>query len=365
MTRIAIVSLTIAHGDAVGNDALEMGRILSADGHHVGLFSSHWAKRTELSRDLSQVPEFLADDPQAILIYHHHIGWTAGLDHLRGAPCRRVVKYHNITPGRFFAGFSIDKVRICQLGREQLRDLARADCDLYLSASLYNQGELIDAGAPPERCAVVPPFHHLDRLNGLQADANVLRSLDDGRTNLLFVGRRAPHKGHRFLLDAFAAYHEHYDRHSRLLLVGKEEHKLLSYSNQLREHASRLGVLDNVFFIDGVSEAELKAYYQRATVFVLASEHEGFCVPVVEAMALQVPIVAYGAAAVPHTVGDAALVWDEPDPFLLAQSIDTVVRDAAVRRSLTDRGRRRYQQMFTNQRIERDFRNALRPLAAA
>jgi glycosyltransferase involved in cell wall biosynthesis len=365
MTRIAIVSLTIARGDAVGNDVLEMGRILTARGHLVALFSSHWVKKSEHSRDLAELADFLADDPEALLIYHHLVGWEAGLDQLRRAACRRVVKYHNVTPGRFFAGFPGDKVRICQLGREQLRELAKADCDLYLSDSPYNQGELIDAGAPVERCTVVPPFHHIDRLNQVQADPDVLRRLDDGYTNLLFVGRRAPNKGHRFLIDAFAAYHEHYDRASRLLLVGPAEHKLLSYSNQLREQASRLGVLEHVFFIDSVTEAELKAYYQRASVFVLASEHEGFCVPLVEAMALQVPIVAYGTTAVPHTVGDAGLVWDEPDPFLFAQSIDTVVRDASVRRSLTERSRRRYQQLFTNQRIERDFLHALRPLLAA
>ncbi|HZV03610.1 MAG TPA: glycosyltransferase family 4 protein [Gemmataceae bacterium] len=364
MSRIAIVSLAISPGDAVGNDALEMQRVLSARGHTVALFSSHWVKQSEYSRDIAELADYLADDPQAILIYHHAIGWTAGLDLLRRTACRRIVKYHNVTPGRFFAGFPGDTVRICQLGREQLRDLAKADCDLYLSDSPYNQGELIDAGAPADRCAVVPPFHHIDRLHNLTADPEILRHLDDGRANLLFVGRRAPNKGHRFLLDAFAVYREHYDRDSRLLLVGREDRALISYSNQLREQASRLGVLESVLFIDGVTEAELKAYYERASVFVLTSEHEGFCVPLVEAMALQVPIVAYGTTAVPHTVGDAGLVWDEPDPFLLAQSIDTVLRDEAVRRSLTERGRRRYQQLFANPRIERDFLHALRPLAA-
>src|SRR5579875_12521 len=255
MTRIAIVSLTISPGDAVGNDVLEMERVLSARGHHVALFSSHWVKKSEYSRDLAELDSFLADDPEAILIYHHLVGWKAGLDQLQRATCRRVVRYHNVTPGRFFAGFPGDKVRICQLGREQLRDLAKANCDLYLSASSYNQGELIDAGAPAERCTVVPPFHHIDRLNQLQADPEVLRCLDDGHANLLFVGRRAPHKGHRFLIDAFAAYCENYNRDSRLLLVGKEEPKFQSYSNLLREQASRLGVLDKVFFIDSASEA--------------------------------------------------------------------------------------------------------------
>jgi glycosyltransferase involved in cell wall biosynthesis len=364
MSRIAIVGLAISPGDAVGNDALEMRRILLARGHTVCLFSSHWVKSSDLTNDISKLAEFLADDPQALLIYHHAIGWSAGLDLLRRTPCHRVVKYHNVTPGRFFAGYPGDAVRICQLGREQLRGLANADCELYLSDSPYNQGELIDRGVPAERCAVVPPFHHIDRLRDLDADPEVLHHLGDGRNNLLFVGRRVPNKGHRFLLDAFAIYREHYGRNSRLLLVGREDRNLVSYSNQLREQASRLGILESVLFIDGVTDAALKAYYQSAAVFVLASEHEGFCVPLVEAMALHVPIVAYGTTAVPHTVGDAGLVWEEPDPFVLAQSIDTILRDAAVRQSLTERGRRRYQHLFANQRIERDFLHALRPLAA-
>jgi glycosyltransferase involved in cell wall biosynthesis len=364
MSRIAIVSLAISPGDAVGNDALEMQRVLSARGHVVALFSSHWVKQNEHSSDIAGLAEFLADDPQAILIYHHAIGWTAGMDLLRSTACRRIVKYHNVTPGRFFSGFPGDAMRICQLGREQLRNLAKADCDLYLSDSPYNQSELIDAGAPADRCAVVPPFHHIDRLHNLTADTEILRHLADGRTNLLFVGRRVPNKGHRFLLDAFAVHREHYDRDSRLLLVGREDRTLISYTNQLREQASRLGILENVLFIDGVTEAELKAYYERASVFVLASEHEGFCVPLVEAMSLQVPIVAYGTTAVPHTVGDAGLVWDEPDPFLLARSIDVVLHDTEVRRGLSEKGRRRYEQFFANPPIERGFLHALRPFAA-
>jgi glycosyltransferase involved in cell wall biosynthesis len=364
MSRIAIVSPVISPGDAVGNDALEMLRVLAPRGHTVELFSSHWMKNTPLTRDVAELSDFLGDDPHAVVIYHHATGWTVGLDLLRRLTCRRVVKYHNVTPARFFAGLSADMIRLCRLGREQLRDLANMKCDLYLSDSPHNQGELLEAGAPAERCAVVPPFHHIDRLNDLAADANVLRQLDDGQTNVLFIGRRAPNKGHRFLIDAFAAYHEHYDPQSRLLLVGRQDPTLIAYTNQLREQASRLGVLDRVLFIDGATDAELKAYYERASVFVAASEHEGFCVPLVEAMALRIPIVAYGSTAVPHTVGDAGLVWDEPDPFLLAQSMATVVGDASVRRRLTECGWRRYRELFANPRIQRDFLHALRPLAA-
>jgi glycosyltransferase involved in cell wall biosynthesis len=364
MTRIAILNMVVSADDAVGNDVLEMRRVLSAHGHTVVLFSSHWAQANAATRDIAELPAFLGDDPQSLLIYHHAIGWTAGIDLLRRTTCRRVVKYHNVTPGRFFAGFSNELVRICQRGREHLRDLARARCELYLSDSACNQSELLDAGADPTRCTVVPPFHHIDRLDRLNADAEVLRRLDDGCANLLFVGRRVPNKGHRFLLDAFAIYHEYYNRDSRLVLIGKEDRNLVAYSNQLREQASRLGILDRVVFLDGVTDAQLKAYYKRASAFVVASEHEGFCVPLVEAMALRVPIVAYGVAAVAHTVGDAGLIWDEPDPFLLAQSLDTVIRDRGVRRQLIERGWRRYRERFSNQRIEDDFLRALRALAA-
>ena len=364
MSRIAIVSLVVSPGDAVGNDALEMQRILSAGGHNVGLFSSHWLKKTAATKDVAELADFLADDPQAILVYHHSTGWSAGMDLLRRTTCRRVVRYHNVTPGRFFAGFPGDMVpRLPTRPRTTARVGAGRLRSLSLGFGLQSGG--IDRSRrAAERCAVVPPFHHIDRLHGLTADPKVLDQLDDGRTNLLFVGRRAPNKGHRYLLDAFAVYHEHYERNSRLLLVGRQDRSLASYTNLLREQASRLGVLDSILFIDGVSDAELKAYYQRASVFVLASEHEGFCVPVVEAMALQVPIVAYGTTAVPHTVGDAGLVWEEPDPFLLAQSIDAVVRDVDVRRQLTERGWRRYQALFANQRLERDFLHALQSIAA-
>ncbi|MGH7224465.1 MAG: glycosyltransferase, partial [Gemmataceae bacterium] len=166
--------------------------------------------------------------------------------------------------------------------------------------------------------------------------------------------------GHRYLLDAFAVYHHRYNANSRLVLIGRGEPRQDKYTQSLRQQVWRLGLSGHVIFVDSASDAELKAYYERASVFVLASEHEGFCVPVVEAMALQVPIVAYGSTAVPHTLGDAGLVWDNTDPFLLAQSIDTVVRDVTVRRGLTERGRRRYLEWFTNQRIEDDFLRALR-----
>ena len=212
---------------------------------------------------------------------------------------------------------------------------------------------------------MVPPFHHIDRLHGLTADPKVLDQLDDGRTNLLFVGRRAPEQGTPLSARRLRRLSRAL-RTQQPLALGRTPRPLIWPATPICSANKHRGwACSTASCLSTASPTpNLKAYYQRASVFVLASEHEGFCVPVVEAMALQVPIVAYGTTAVPHTVGDAGLVWEEPDPFLLAQSIDAVVRDVDVRRQLTERGWRRYQALFANQRLERDFLHALQSIAA-
>lgn len=362
MSRIAIVSPAILPGDAIGRDVLHMGRVLREQGHEVELFSTTWGKPQPRNEDDVHVRDFLADDPSALLILHHSIGWPHAVPLIAAAKCRRVVKYHNVTPAHFYDGLDVEYAELCRRGPEQLREIIAHGCDLYLADSRFNLRTLTELGADPHRCAVVPPFNDLENLLSIEADPEILRDYGDGRTNLLFVGRRAPNKGHRLLLDAFAAYHHVHNANSRLILIGRGEPKQEKYTQSLREQVWRLGLHGHVVFVDRVSDAELKAYYQCATVFVLASEHEGFCVPLVEAMALRVPIVAYGAAAVPHTVGDAGLIWDNNDPFLLTQSIAVVVADSTVHRQLTERGWQRYREHYTNQRLKRVFLRALQPL---
>ncbi len=361
MSRIAIVCPAILPGDAIGRDALHMGRVLRDQGHEVEWFSTTWGRLQPRSDNDVHVRDYLADDPSAILILHHAIGWPHAVPLIAETKCRHIVKYHNVTPPHYYDSLDVEYAELCRRGRSQLHEIIVHGCDLYLADSPLNQKDLLELGADPRRCVVLPPFNDLENLLAIKPDAEVLRDYGDGRANLLFVGRRAPNKGHRSLLDAFAVYHSRYNPNSRLVLVGKCEPKQGKYSQSLREQVWRLGLHGHVIFVDSVTVAELRAYYERAAAFVLTSEHEGFCVPLVEAMALQVPIVAYGTTAVPHTVGDAGLVWDEPDPYLLAQSIDRVVRDVAVRGSLTERGRRRYQQWFANPRLERRFVYALRP----
>jgi glycosyltransferase involved in cell wall biosynthesis len=359
MAPIAIVSPNITTGDAVGNDVLGMYRVLTARGHTVRLYADYWDIPEPSVYTVNQLPRFLKGR-SGILLYHHAIGWDLAPALLKKIHCRKIVRYHNVTPGHFFDAFDPKSAKLCRKGRDQLKALASCGCDLYLADSGYNQGELIAAGAEPSRSVVVPPFHCIDRLQGIEPDKLVLETCRDGRTNVLCVGRIAPNKGFAALIDAFAVYHHHYNPRSRLLLVGKQDQCLGAYVALLQQQVAGRGLQNVVVFAGKATEAALKAYYLVADVFMIASEHEGFCVPLVEAMALKLPIVAHGSTAIPETVGTAGFVWEEADPFLMAGSVACITQDQTIRRDLGARGCSRYEQKFTTKRIEAAFLDACR-----
>ncbi len=359
MTKIALVAPSLAPGDAVGNDVLHMADLFRGRGHNVALFADHVGAVTTPCQPIARAAAFLGHDRSSLLVYHHSIGCATGVELVRRANCRRVVRYHNVTPAHYFTGLNAVCAADCRKGREQVAELAHANCDLYLSDSAYNQDELLQAGAPPARCAIVPPFHLIEHLEDVAPDAETLDACIDGRTNLLFVGRLAPNKGHAALIDAFAVYHHHYDRDSRLLLIGKEDERLSRYAASLREHVRQRGVHGSVTFAPAPTVAVLKAYYASADVFVIASEHEGFCVPVVEAMALELPIAGFRSTALPATLGNAGVLWDERSTWLLAESVACLRRERPVYEELQERGRRRYLERFTNARIESQLFAAL------
>jgi glycosyltransferase involved in cell wall biosynthesis len=359
MTKTALVAPSLSPGDAVGNDLLHMARLFRECGHRVALFADHVGEVTERCHPIARARAFLGNDPAALLVYHHSIGCTGGVELVRRARCRRVVRYHNVTPAHFFAGLSAGCAEDCRRGREQVAALAQARCELYLSDSAYNQDELKELGVPGERCAVVPPFHRIDVLETVAPDLEVLDACADGRTSLLFVGRLAPNKGHAALIDAFAVYHHRYDRHSRLLLIGKDDERLQGYVGSLRERAQLCGLEGCVTIAPAPTVAALKAYHACADVFVVASEHEGFCIPLVEAMALGVPVAGYRSTAIAETVGKAGVLFEERSPWLLAEAVACLKRQPTVYDELRQRGRNRYRQCFTTERIERQFFSAI------
>jgi glycosyltransferase involved in cell wall biosynthesis len=358
LDRIAILTPLFTTADAVSNDVFGMYTALKRGGHDVRVFANEWTTDGIGVVSVDEIQDFISQRDD-VLIYHYSMGWNVGLNIVQEARCRKVVKYHNITPPEYFAGISIDYENTCRAGRLQLNDFAHLACDLYLSDSEYNMWELLLAGADKSKSFVVHPFHHIDRLNGIEPDTTVLEAYKGETANILMVGRVAPNKGHISLIKAFEIYHRNYNANSRLLIVGKEPEHLESYSSSLRQLISRLDLESAVVFTGCVSDEQLKAFYLVADVFMMTSEHEGFCVPLVEAMALKVPIIACTSTAITGTVGKAGLVWKERNPHLLAESINFLVKNESLSVGLGLMGWRRYEQLYTNEKIEAGFLSAL------
>lgn len=358
MNRVAILSSHLQPGDAVSNDALGMCSAFEKRGHEARLYAGSSDFPEPKVFNACEVHQFLTE-PADLLIYHYSIAWEPGIELLREAKCCTAIKYHNITPPEFFVDVSPWHEEKCRAGLEALKDIARAGCDLYLADSEYNRSDLVLVGFDEEKTFVVPPFHQADCLYEIEADLEMLDAYRDGMKNILMVGRVAPNKGHLELIKAFAIYHHYYNSNSRLLIVGKEEDAFQIYSQRLREMAAFLATEDAVSFIGAVSTNQLKACYLLASVFAIASEHEGFCVPVVEAMSMKVPVVAYASSAIPATVGGAGIVLDEREPSLMAGAFDLLTRDEALNIDLGMMGRRRYEDQFTNEKAKTELFRAV------
>ena len=364
MTRIAILTPTLTPADAVSNDVLAMRRVLSARGHEVRIFAENSNVAGEQIEAPAAAVSYLRTEDD-VLIYHHSIGCTAGVETMQAAACRKIVKYHNVTPPEFFEGISEQHQRLCESGRSQLKNIIVARPDLYLADSAFNQSDLIAAGSEEHKTFVVPPFNQADELLAGEADLELFDSYHDDSVNLLMVGGVRPNKGHADLIEAFATYYYHFNGQTRLFIAGAGNKAFEQYAAALRRLIDEWSIDSRIVFTGEVSNEALKSYYLLADALLITSEHEGFCVPLVEAMAMKVPIVAYASTAIPETAQDSALIWDERDPYLMAQSIDFLRTNEAEKMALVYRGSRRYEENFSNRAIEKQFLELLDRILAA
>lgn len=172
----------------------------------------------------------------------------------------------------------------------------------------------------------------------------------------MFVGRVAPPKGQHDLIKAFACYRRLYDPQARLRLVGSWMGE--QYPWALTRYANRLGLGASVDLTGPVSQAELAAYYSAADVFVSASDHEGFCIPVVEAMSFGVPVVSHAAGAVPETAGGAAIILEDKSALETAAAVARLMRDDRLRSALVREGRARAA-LFSLERTRRRWADGI------
>ncbi len=354
MTRIAILTPTLSSADAVSNDVLVMQRTLRKRGHEVSLFADNSNLPDAQAQPAPAASSYLrsAND---VLIYHHSIGWERGIDVVKSTNCRKIVKYHNVTPAEFFEGISQEHHDLCRKGRLQLKDIIDCKAQLYLAASAFNRIDLTTAGSPEEKTFVVPPFNLGENLRACEANLELLDRYNDGTVNLLTVAGIRPNKGHAALIEAFATYYYNFNSRARLFVVGTRNQAFHHYEKMVRALISSWCIDSRVVFTGEVSNHDLKAYYLLSRALITTSEHEGFCVPLVEAMAMKLPIIGYASTAIPETAENAALIWDEKDPYLIAQSIDFLLANESAAMTLMVRASDRYEEIFSNHAIEKQF----------
>ena len=323
--RIVQMVTELNYGDAVGNDILALRDLLDSNGYKSEIYTASFNKKVKNSDTIKLTEPFPELNKDDVLIYHLCVASPLHAK-LPEMDCRKIAVYHNMTPAVFFKEYSSRYYNACELGIDEVKQL-NEEFDYCLAVSDFNRKDLIRYGykCPIDVRPILIPFEDYDKI----PNRDVIDKYNDGRTNILFVGRVAPNKKHEDVIAAFSCYKKHYNPDARLFLVGSYDGMEL-YKNRLDEYISRNCIRD-VYFTGKIPFDEILAYYKIADVFLCMSEHEGFCVPLVESMHFEVPVVAYASAAIPYTLAGSGVILHDKDPLLTAGMINRIMTDEKLR----------------------------------
>ena len=338
-------------GDAIGDSARAVRDMLRRLGHESDIF----ALTIDENMRGEAVPFAHRDATHGdVTIFHFALPspMTEAFARLRGG---KVLQYHNITPAAFFAPYDAGLFRLAALGRRELSTLAR-NVDLALGDSEFNRQELEALGFA--HTGVMPIAVNTDRITAAPRRPALERILGDGLINILFVGRIVPNKRIEDHIRLAETYKRYVDAYYRFIFVGRYD-SVPTYYAQIRALVNEYQMLPDRFWFTGpVPDEDLAAFYRWADAYVSLSEHEGFCVPLVEAMAADVPVLAYSAGAVPETLGGAGITFAPKDLEVAAELLASVVYDRGVRDHVIE-GQRRRLQDFAPARIEAQLKRQL------
>lgn len=317
-----------AIGDAITNQMRMLRDFLRGNGYQSEIYAEHIAQGLEAEiHPISQYKE----NPEHILVVHHSMGITPKVfDRVKSLSDKKILIYHNITPEKYFD--DVGTKNAIRLGLDQTREY-RDYMEYYIADSNYNRKDLLDVGYP-DSIDIIPVQISLNRFDTCNADERILKQTES-TTNILFVGRIVWNKRQLDVVKAFAVYHKHFNTNSKLYLVG--DTGMQGYVHEIKMLAQELEIDDAVVLTGKVSEEELKAYYQNAALFLCMSEHEGFGVPLLEAMKMQIPVVALRSSAVPETMGGAGIIINRKNYAYIGALIDEIVTNKELNRRMVQR----------------------------
>ncbi|HOW14883.1 glycosyltransferase [Methanosarcina sp.] len=352
MKRFQIHQLhpSVSYGDAIGNEMLEIRTVLRDLGYESNIYGQYIHPKMNTVKQYKEYRK--VSSPDNILLMHYSIGYGSELlNFVKSLPDKKILLYHNITPPHFFHNINSDYEYSTKIGLHELKTEIKDIVDVALADSEFNQQDLIDAGF--DKTAVLPYLINLDNFN-IQPDKKVIAKYDDDFVNILVVGRISPNKKVEDAIKSFYYYTKYINKKSRLLLVGSYN-GMEKYYSYLRDLVQKLD-LNNVYFTGHINLDELVSYYRVGNVFLAMSEHEGFCVPLLESMYFKIPIIANNSTAIPQTLGGSGILVNEKNYIEIAEMINLLVEDKTLRKKVIDKQTKRLE-FFNKKNISGILKN--------
>ncbi len=343
-------------GDAVGRHTLRLRDATRARGFRSEIYVD--TVEAETAAETLPVLSYPEAAQGGDVVVYQFATASAMAPWLAGRSETLVVNYHNITPPELMAPWD-NHLALGQLRAQGELRLLAPRTTLAVADSAYNEAHLGETGFAAT--AVIPPSAALDPAAAPAGSGTTAPNLPHGRgTRWLAVGRVSPNKALESTIAALVVARAHGDPEATLQIIGKPATS--SYVAALQRYVAEMGLGGAVRFAGHVGDATVAAAYASADVLVVTSEHEGFCVPVVEAMAAGLPVVAFDQGAVPEVLGAAGALVSDTDPYALAASIGALLGDAPRRSAMTEAGRRRLDELDLGSAADR-FVSLLAPLA--
>lgn len=323
MNRIVQLLDTVSYGDAVSNHALAISDALRENKIENEIYANYIDYRC---KDEAKSIECYENRVNDIIIYHLSSGCDIK-DKFVSYSGKKGIDYHNITPAEFMHGYSGKLKQVSIKGRIDLEDL-KDKVDFAMADSDYNAKELTEIGyqCDIETVPIIVNYNDYQ----IAPDRKVIECYggNSKKINIIFVGRISPNKKQEDVIYDFYYYKKYFNSNSRLILIGNYNH-FEKYYLKLKKLVRQLK-LDDVIFTGHIKFSEIIAYYQCADLFLCESDHEGFCVPLIESMYFNVPILAYNSSAVGETLGNAGILFDEKNPVVVARLMNQLLGDTSV-----------------------------------
>ncbi len=358
MANLHQFSAGFTPGDAISNEAILFRDIFRKWGYTSEIFSDERCIQEAQKKHVRDVTAYAEEaKSEDVVLLHLSIGSKVN-EVFKALPCRKAILYHNITPFHYFELVNKQIAQALRKGREQVSMLSNT-AEVNMAVSQFNAAELAEVGY--QNVEVLPLMLDFSMLTD-NVHRATRKKLTDGLTNILFVGRCTPNKKIEDLLQVFAYYQKTVNPNSRLIHVGSHAGSE-RYFSLLTSMVRRLG-LRNVWFPGTLSQPELNACYATADAFLCLSEHEGFCIPLIESMLHEVPILAHASAAIPETLDGCGVLMQERKYNLAAELLGGLVSNSSLRSAVIQEQNKRLKR-YRSRNLESELRQQLAPLLAS